>query len=352
MNLPHCSKNMLHVAICTVLLWLTTLCASEIRLKEKLAEAYPGSYLVIEQNKTFTFLHIHDRFDNTAVIEEVSISAASFARQRMQWKQWFESGAPGHTSWIMSQVNLNSGIFEETFSFTQQGWIDMSSSNPFLTTLLNLRFQEVSLEERRRIGLPPGHHKTDHRPLWNPRLVVNGGIVPNISFYAFKARWPSDRSELSRKTIEIYLPVHQGDVSWFPEYFPYWLEVDGKIGSAKARVIDSGFDAKSPKLSLPKRSPQLIGNAEKVLNGILFRVKSPPYYKEFMIFAEQPEAFFGNMILLPCSLSAEGETISLFVSDDELKQLPEPLSSYRFVISPKENPTIVLESVYKPLPSV
>ncbi len=336
---------MMRILFSTFLFLFATICAGEVQLKGKLAEAHSGSYLVIEQNKTFTFFHIYDRFDNAAIIEEVSIPTASFARNPMNWKLWFESGAPGHTSWIMSQVNLDTGVFEETFSFTHRGWIDMSSSNPFLTTLLNLRFQEVSMEQRRRIGLPPGHNKADHRPIWNPRLVVNGCVISNTSFYAYKARWPSDRTELSRKIIEIYLPADiQTETSWFPAYFPYWLEVDGKIGSAKARVVDSGFEARSPKPSLPKRSPQLTRDVECVSNGIVFHVKSPLYYKEFMIFAEDNEAFFGNMTPLPCSLSTEGEIVTLFVSNEELKKLPNQTSSYRFAISPKENPAIVLET--------
>lgn len=334
---------MLRVLVCTFLIFCGALSAGEIQLKGKLAEAQPGSYIVIEQNKTFTFFHIHDRFDNAVVIEEVSIPAASFARNPMNWKTWFESGAPSHTSWIISQVNLDTGIFEETFSFTHKGWIDMSSSNPFLTTLLNLRFQEVSLEERRRIGLPPGHNKADHRPLWNPRLIVNGCVIPNTFFYAYKARWPSDGTELSRKIIEIYLPTDMNHgTTWFPAYFPYWLEVDGKIGSAKARVVDSGFDARSPKPSLPKRSPQLIGDAENVEDGIVFHVKSPLYYKEFMIFAEEDGSFFGNMTLLPCSTVIDGEMVSLHVSQEALNKLAG--AKYRFSISPKENPSLVLET--------
>ncbi|MFC2049175.1 hypothetical protein ACFLR2_00675 [Chlamydiota bacterium] len=334
---------MIRFLVCIFLLLCSLLNGGEIQLKGKLAEAHPGSYLVIEQNKTFTFFHIHDRFDNVAVIEEVSIPAASYARNRLNWKDWFESGAPGHTSWIISQVNLDSGIFEETFSYTHQGWIDMTSSNPFLTTLLNLRFQEVSLEERRRIGLPPGHHKVDNRPMWNPRLIVNGCIVSNPSFYAYKARWPSDGSELSRKTIEIYLPSQtETETTWFPAYFPYWLEVDGKIGSAKARVVDSGIDARSPKPALPKRSPQLIGDVEHIQDGIVFHLKSPIYYKEFMVFAEESETFFGNMTLLPSSTRADGEDITLFVPQEELNKLTG--AQYRFTISPKEDPSLVLET--------
>lgn len=243
--------------LCTLFFLVGAAFASELQLKDKLAEARPGSYLVLEQNKTFTFLYIHERLENAIVIEEVSIPAASFARKPMNWKLWFESGAPGNTAWIMSRVNLNTGVLEETFSFTHQGWIDMSGSNPFLTTLLNLRFQELSPPERRKIGLPPGYNKVDRRPIWNPRLIVDGRALANVPFHAYKARWPSDGSDLSRKVIEIYLPVppsNEPNAIYYPSYFPYWLEVEGRIGSAKVRVVDSGVDAHSPKSNFPQRT--------------------------------------------------------------------------------------------------
>ena len=238
--------------LCFFLLFCSVAWANDVRLKEKLTEAPAGSYLVLEQNKTFTFLHVHAIDAQRIIIEEVSIPASTFGRKRMNWKEWFEKGAPGHTCWIMSQVNLASGNFEETFSFTHKGWVDMADSNSFLTTLLNLHFKEVPNLERRRVGLPPGYHKVDRRPIWNPRLIFEGHVVPNALFCAYKARWPADGTELSRKHVEIYLPNPQENAS-FPLYFPYWLEVEGKIGSARVRVVDSGTGAKSPKGMFPRR---------------------------------------------------------------------------------------------------
>lgn len=250
--------------------WLLILCflgasalAAEIRLKDKLAEADPGSYIVTEQSKNFTLLHIHGRSDHSIVIEEVTIPAARYSRNPLPWRQWFEKGAPGHTSWTMSKINLDTGQFEETFSFTQRGWINLSDSDSFLTTLLNLPFCPVPEEQRRRVGNPPAHNKPDHRPLWNPFLTVEGQRVC-IPFTVWRARWPSDGTELSRKFIEIYLPcdVSDADIPDYPTYFPYWIEVDGRIGSARARIIDSGTEARSPKPALPLRSPKFISDGK------------------------------------------------------------------------------------------
>lgn len=235
-----------------LMLCLSLSLGANIFLKDKLAEAEPGSYIVLEQNKIFTFLHIYSKEGGKIILEEVSIPASSFQSYRCGFKEWFESGAPGHTGWLLSEINLKTGMIEEAFSFTHQGWVDMSDSSVFLNTLLNLSFSEVPAQERRRVGSPPGYNRPDHRPIWHPRLIVEGQCIPRIPFTAYKARWPSDSSELSRKTIEIYLPDPSAGY-WYPAYFPYWLEVDGKIGSAKIRVVDSGLSAESPKESFPRR---------------------------------------------------------------------------------------------------
>jgi hypothetical protein len=332
----------------SILLFLLCLCAtiqaSEMRLKEKLALAHEGSFLVLEQNKIFTFFHIQQKAEKTVVIEEVSIPAAVFAKNPVHWKIWFESGAPGHTCWVMSQINLESGNLEETFSFTHKGWVDMSDSKPFLTTLLNLKFQEISETERRKVGLPPAYHKADLRPLWNPRLIVNGQTIAHVPFHAYKARWPADGTELARKTVEIYLPASEEGAP-YPLYFPYWLEVEGKIGSAKIRVVDSGLEARSPKEALPKRKPQLLGGPEVEKEGVRFHLKTPLYYQQFFVLAEASEPYFGNLAPVPCqSIKEEDGAVSLFISKEELKKLSPGQTSYRFAISPKEDPSIIIET--------
>ncbi len=318
---------------------------NELRLRDKLAEAEPGSYIVTEQNKNFTLVHVHDSDSHTIVIEEVTIPAARFARCPMPWREWFESGAPGHTSWIMSKIDLETGAFVETFSFTHQGWINLSEADSFLTTLLNLRFQSIPDERRRRIGNPPGYNKPDCRPIWNPCLTVEGQRF-RIPFSAWKTRWPSDGSELARKIVEIYLPYETGDesVPIYPTYFPYWIEVEGKIGSARVRIIDSGTEARSPKATLPLQPPRLIGNGKLDKNGLALTIKSPKYFNDYIIIAEEIDSF-GKFFPLPCAHSQnERGEIALFVARDELEKLMTPGASYRFTVSPKEDPSICLET--------
>lgn len=221
--------------------------AENLSLKNQLQKAEERSWIVLEQNKNYIFFYIHQITPTTIFVEEVTLPASCLSSQgRFNWKNWFEGGAPGHTLWTLSQINLQNGRFENSYSYTHQSWLNVAQSAPFMATLLNLTFTPIPYTERRRIGIPPSYKKADHRPVWQPRLIVEGQKISNIPFTAWQARWPSDGSELSRKRIEIYLPEENGKN--YPSYFPYWLEVEGKIGSAKVRIVDSGMYANSPKL--------------------------------------------------------------------------------------------------------
>lgn len=210
-------------------------------LKEQLKGAIPGSYVVTAQDKTNTFLFIRSCEEEKMVLEEVSIPTN---RAPIHWKAWFESGAPGHTLWTASLLDLHSGELIETFSFTHEGWIDRSEANAFFATLLNLPFQEIAQENRKKVGFPPKYGQPDHRKIWQPRLIIEGKEVAGIPFIAYETRWPNDRTELARRHIEVYLPYQAGS------FFPYWIEVDGKVTAVRLHVIDSGFEARSPKPAL------------------------------------------------------------------------------------------------------
>ncbi len=84
----------------------------------------------------------------------------------------------------------------------------------------------------------------DMRPVWQPRLIIEGKPDDGVAFDAWRADWPRDGSDLSNKTIEIYLPK---DNQSYPSYFPYWLQINGTAGKAKIRIIDSGSNLQSPK---------------------------------------------------------------------------------------------------------
>lgn len=332
---------MLKKWLCLLLL-PCTLYGNALCLKDKFAQAEPGSYLVTEQNRTYTLLHVYEKNAENMVLEEVTVPAARYQQNPVGWKTWLESGAPGHASWTHMQINLQSGAFEEVFSFTHQGWLDLSASDTFLTTLLNIPFQEVAPADRRRIGLPPGYNKPDHRKVWQPRLIVNGHPLGGVTFQAWKARWPSDGTELSRKIIEIYLPEERSTAG-YPTYFPYWVEVEGKIGSAKVRVVDSGKGLSSPKPRLPHRAPHYVGEAMQRDGTLEIQLKAPAYFQDYLVLAEE-DGLLGKWIPLPSKTTVqEGRTL-LQISAQTLQENCDPGTSYHFIISPKEEPQICIES--------
>ena len=222
--------------------WIITLQASPLILRDNLQKAQPGDYLVIAAGKTNTLMHIYDKKDNVITIEEVVIPETKCSTPPV-WKEWLVHEAPGHTSWVMYDINLQTGEMMRYYSFTKKGWFEIADADNFLSKLLNLRLTKIPDAMRRKAGARP-LTANDRRPLWQPRLVVDGQVVKNVPFNAWKTQWPKDGSGLSGKTIEIYLPY---DHQLYPSYFPYWLQINGIVGKAKIRMIDSGRSLVSPR---------------------------------------------------------------------------------------------------------
>lgn len=224
--------------------------AEEIFLRDNLMQAKPGDYLVTAQGRSYTLLLIRDKSAETLTIEEITVPSDGFPDDYSSWRSWVADGAQGNTSWVAYEIAPRSGEMVEFFSYTQQGWCDVSESENFLGTLLNLRLQRMNPEQRRRVGPLPRSGESDKRPFWNPPLKVDGKVIEGVPFDAWRTRWPRDNSELSGKSIDVYLP-RKG--SKYPSYFPYWLQIGGGIAKAKVRIIDSGFGLQSPQELLPKR---------------------------------------------------------------------------------------------------
>ncbi len=324
----------------TLFLLCSALIADEIQLKYQLNTAAAGNYVVTEQGKTYAFLYVREKNSSQIIIEEVAIPASNFTRQNIGWKQWFESGAAGHTLWTISQINLDTGSFEETFSYTHQGWVDMSESNSFLSTLLNLRFSEVPEQDRKRVGLPPGSNRQDNRPIWNPRVIVEGCALANVPFMAFRTIWPKDHTELSCKPIDVYLPYTIEGAN-YPSFFPYLVEVEGKVGNAKLRVVDSGLDAHSPKQPLPYKAPELTSDPFWSDDGLLFEIKTNSAICDYLITAEQTDSSFALPLPFP-SITCENGRI--LVQNEQLTQWLTHGERYRFQIYPKEHPELCIET--------
>lgn len=232
------------------LLFFTFLCCFHFCFSEEttqpillssLKEARAGDYVVTNQNRMFTLLHLLQVEKEFIILEEVTIPERTFSRHCQPWKSWMSKGAQGHSSWLLYEVRLDTGRLVHCFSVTKNRWIDVSQGNEFLSTLLGMKWSFVPESKRRRMG-PPQPGVTDHRPLWAPRLRVNDQPRSSIAFDVWSSRWPMDGSDLSGLEIEVYLPQKGQGI---PTAFPSWLEVKGALAQAKIRVHSCGTEMKS-----------------------------------------------------------------------------------------------------------
>jgi hypothetical protein len=232
----------LFFAIC----FFITIGAEELILKNNLALAKPGDFLVAAQGSTITLLRIHENLNKHITIEEVTIPANRVNRCVSNWRNWYESEASGNTSWVIYQIDLNTAEMMRYFSYTKNGWYQIPQVENFLATLLNLSLHKVPLDQRRKVGAE-GFGQV--RSIWQPQMIVDGHTIENVPFDAYRTRWPNDGTILSGKSVEIYLPQAN---TLYPAYFPYWLQISGLIGKARLRIIDSGANLTTPKAGFPR----------------------------------------------------------------------------------------------------
>ncbi len=208
-------------------------------LQEILLEARIGSYAVLQQGQTYTFLYVKNISSSEGIwLEEIHIPVSLFSRLSLSWRDWLLRGAPQHSGWNLLPISVQNLSCDRFYSFTQQAWIALPSNSNFLTTLLQLSFYEIPEPERKKIGPLPIRGKPDTRSLWAPVICWEGKKVQGVPFRAYVARWPQDQSDLAGRRIEIYLPEAN---SPYLTFFPYWMEVEGRLGQAKLRLVESGI---------------------------------------------------------------------------------------------------------------
>lgn len=215
--------------------------AEELFLRNNLKNAQPGDFIVISASKTQTLLLINAKQDSILTIEEIAVPENKRSPQ-VSWKQWVTQGAPGNTSWVRFNIDLQTGKMLSYYSFTKKNWFEIPDADNFLSKLLNLKFTQIPENARKRVG-PKPRSGPEMRSLWQPQMIVDGQNIKGVLFDAWRTRWPRDGSDLSEKVIEVFLPQ---DSKRYPAYFPYWLQINGVIGKAKIRIIDSGSQLKSP----------------------------------------------------------------------------------------------------------
>lgn len=216
--------------------------SAEAYLRSQLQQAHPGTYVVTAQNKNYTVLHIYEKNGSLLTLEEITVPMPRMKQWSASWREWVAQGAPAHTNWVLYKVNLDTGEMGECYSMMQRRWISIPQQDQFLPTLLNLQLDPIPDGERRKVGPPPVSGSPDYRPVWQPKMVVDGKTIPGVSFRGWRAHWPQDGTALSGKMIDLYVPENN---QYYPAYFPYWLQVRGTAGQATVHIIDSGKQLRS-----------------------------------------------------------------------------------------------------------
>ncbi len=228
----------------------TLLSAETLWLREGLEQAHEGDYLVTSCNKTYTLLLIREKRGDSMVLEEISAPQVRLKGKPSSWKEWIAQGAPHHTSWVAYDVHLPSGQMHRCYSFSKNAFFSLPDEKNFFSTLIRIPFEKIPEERRKRTGWSDKNGLvTNGRRLWQPVMIFEGTVVSGITIDAWKTIWPKDNSELSGKTIEVYLP---SDRNAYSSYFPYWLQITGTAARAMIRVVDSGKGLASPQPSLPE----------------------------------------------------------------------------------------------------
>lgn len=312
----------------------------EFYLKDRFQKARPGDYIVTEANKMVTVLAIRSMTPQTMILEEISAPLQNLKKIPESWADWVRAKAPGHTSWSMTEIDVTTGQVLECYSFSRASWIQLSSKESLLATLLHLPLKTIDPDKRRRIGPPPSPDEADYRKEWNPPLVYEGKKIEHALFDVFETLWPQDGTEMAGKTVSLYFDKEKK----FP--LPYWIQIDASAATASLRTIDGGKSLPSPYRCIPRRVPEFIGAPQKSEKGIRLSLKSPNYYCEFELFAIDVTSREKQIHPISHSLvRGEGEFLSVEIKEEDLSEILQPDHRYTWLLVPAGHSESYTESV-------
>lgn len=300
---------------------------SAISIKDRLLGAKDGDYFVVKSGKMISVIRVASLKGERLVLEE--ISAPANLLKKANWQDWIDQKGPGHTSWIMYEIDLDANELLETFSFSKHCFLQLSDDH-FLLTLLKNPLQSIPDETRKKIGPPPEKGELDVRANWQPPKIVHGKKIQNPQFSVLQLKWPDDQTELSGKMIQLYFEKN----SEF--FFPFWVEVLSEHLIFPLKVIDCGHDLRSCIRAIPRRSLQFLNTPKKTKEEIHFYINCPKYYNQVQLFAVDISRKVKKIIEIPTqSYRKEKEELELIISMKELSALLEKNHSYSWIIKPK-----------------
>lgn len=207
-------------------------------LKQEIKKAEIGDFIVYSYKQSLVLLRICKQSGEEIEVEEISAPLASVKQKN--WQEWVKNGAPNHTSWTISTIDLVDGKVLSIFSVDDKKFLNSNPSLQFLPTLVKLSLQPIEPHDRKMVGAQPLPGEIDQRRLWLPKIYFAGKeITPPIA--AYKVFWPKDESELAGKPLDLYFAEKEA-----LSYLPYWIEVAAGVSKAKILALDSGHKLASP----------------------------------------------------------------------------------------------------------
>ncbi len=308
-------------------------------LKDRLKNAKIGDFFVAESNKMISILAIRSITPHSVILEEITIPSQSLNPRPTSWSDWIKKRAPGHTSWAMIEIDLQSHQLLEHYSFTRSAWMQLTSQDSLIPTLLGLPLAAVPETALRRIGPPPQEGEPDFRKIWKPPLVINGLPMANVEFSVYEANWPQDGSQLSGNKVSLYFDRSNHTP------FPIWIQVDTSHATASLRVIDAGKSLPALHRGMPRRVPEFIGTPQKTESGMRLSLKSPKYYRSFELFAVDVTTREKQILPVTHSLiDGDGEILQIEIDQEELQTMLKPDHRYTWLLVPNGHSESYTES--------
>ncbi len=316
-----------------------SLSAAPFRLKERLEKAHIGDYVVSEAGKTTTLLCIRSLTPHSCILEEISAPSQNLKQKPSSWAEWIKENAPGHSSWSMIEIDLESGQILECFSFSKSAWVQTSQKENVIARLLYLPMKQVGVERQRKIGPPPMPGEPDFRKVWTPPLTFEGKKLESFRFDVFETVWPEDDTELSGQQVFLYFDRDQK----LP--LPFWIQIETSHVSAALRTIDAGKNLPIIHRNIPRRVPEFVGLPLKTEKTLLLNLKSPKYYKAFELYAI--DITQKEKLIIPITHSLiegdqEWKTVSIDL--EELNQMLKIDHRYTWLLVPTDHTESYTES--------
>lgn len=217
----------------------------EQNLQSFLTTAKKGDYIVTKSGKLLSLISIRSIDSKILTLEEISAPVKNINPIPKSWAEWVKNKAPGHSSWSILEIDLETGQISKCYSLSRGSYVQITQKESLFATLLQLPLHPVPMDKRRRIGPPPSFGESDFRKLWQPSFIFEGQLMEKSDFIVLETTWPKDGSELEGKEMLLYFDKQ------FRIALPYWIQIETPHAIGHFHAIDCGKNLVSPVRNLP-----------------------------------------------------------------------------------------------------